>query len=511
MSCKKTNRAVCVLGMHRSGTSTITRAINLMGVYLGEELLPPADDNPKGFWENIKILNLHEKILESLGTSWDDIHRIDPTLCKSHILASYKEELISLIHSEFDSSQIWGWKDPRTCLLLPLWIETLTELNIPVNFIITIRNPLEVARSLSKRNGFSMEKGFLLWYKYTFLALKNSQGFPRVIVNYDTFVSNWRTDLIYLSSKLNIALPNDFDQFESDLNTFITPSLRHNKVTQKDDIQNLPEPIQKLYTDLSDCTEVDNKLNKEIWSLSELSSLISNYYDQEEKTKFRINYEINDKKCSEEEEIYSFSEKKLEFVIKESGLLRISICPVEHPAIFNININIISNFKHIIYQLDETNLSDCEFKEKPVLNGLKVIKKDKLGYLLSFGNNSNIELPPIFVDELTTIVISLNIETLLTKKEVSIIQEIEESHGQTILTLNNRYNNIKTELEVMHKEKEDLTKQLNILEQKLSEAERKKADLADVNSAFENSSSWKITSPLRFVGRIGRKLVDKKH
>jgi len=379
MESKEISRAVCVLGMHRSGTSTITRAINLMGVYLGEELLPAADENPRGFWENAKILNLHERILESLETSWDDVHGIDPMIFKSHILAPYKEELVTLIHDEFGCSKLWGWKDPRTCLLLPLWTEALAELNIPVDFIIALRNPLEAAESLSKRNGFTKEKGLLLWFKYTLLAMKNSQGFPRVIVNYDNFLSNWQTEILKISSKFNIELPNDRDQFETNLNAFISPDLRHNKATRKEAAQTLPAPILKLYTALSDSVELDeNKLNEEIYSISEISSLFSNYYD----------------------------------------------------------------------------------------------------------------------------------------KEVSILQKRGESYEQTILSLNNENDSIthrfKSELEVMKNEKEDLAEKLNEVEQKLIEAEREKAALTEVISTIETSNSWRLTSPLRLAGRVGRKLVNGK-
>ena len=56
---------IIVLGMHRAGTSAVTRLINLMGAYLGpeEQLLPATPDNPKGYWERIDVLQLHEWLL----------------------------------------------------------------------------------------------------------------------------------------------------------------------------------------------------------------------------------------------------------------------------------------------------------------------------------------------------------------------------------------------------------------------------------------------------------------
>ena len=47
-----------VLGMHRSGTSMFTRALNLLGMELGQPLMAPQPDNPKGFWTMIIAMAL---------------------------------------------------------------------------------------------------------------------------------------------------------------------------------------------------------------------------------------------------------------------------------------------------------------------------------------------------------------------------------------------------------------------------------------------------------------------
>ena len=57
-----------VLGMHRSGTSAITKGLEVLGVNLGDNLLPPKDDNPKGFFEDRDLVNLNERVLEKIGT-----------------------------------------------------------------------------------------------------------------------------------------------------------------------------------------------------------------------------------------------------------------------------------------------------------------------------------------------------------------------------------------------------------------------------------------------------------
>ena len=65
---------LCILGMHRCGTSLITRVVNLLGWHLGaEERLMKADQfNPKGYWEHQSIVDLNDEILRRLGGSWRD-------------------------------------------------------------------------------------------------------------------------------------------------------------------------------------------------------------------------------------------------------------------------------------------------------------------------------------------------------------------------------------------------------------------------------------------------------
>ncbi len=61
-----------VLGMHRSGTSMLTRLINLAGAYVGPEhlLLAPHEENPKGFWERRDTIMVNEAILQLHGCAW---------------------------------------------------------------------------------------------------------------------------------------------------------------------------------------------------------------------------------------------------------------------------------------------------------------------------------------------------------------------------------------------------------------------------------------------------------
>ena len=67
---KNNSPILIILGMHRSGTSCITRMFNLSGVSLGTDLFPPAEDNSEGYWEDARFVRINNKILKNSNGSW---------------------------------------------------------------------------------------------------------------------------------------------------------------------------------------------------------------------------------------------------------------------------------------------------------------------------------------------------------------------------------------------------------------------------------------------------------
>src|SRR5205085_11585012 len=61
---------IIVAGMHRSGTSPTTRLINLLGADVARDLLPAQPDNPRGFWEPAAVVEIHDRLLAALGSSY---------------------------------------------------------------------------------------------------------------------------------------------------------------------------------------------------------------------------------------------------------------------------------------------------------------------------------------------------------------------------------------------------------------------------------------------------------
>jgi hypothetical protein len=218
---------ICLLGMHRSGTSLLARVLNLLGVSLGpaEHLMKPAAANPKGFWEHEPIVRINEKILSALGGSWQKVPSYASGWETSPAFDGLKARAREVIQRDFASAEIWGWKDPRTCLTLPFWQQLLPTMR----YVICVRNPIDVSRSLERRDGFSIEKGVYLWLNYLRLAFTHTEGRPRVVVFYEDMVDSWQSQLGPLSHFIGKPERAGLSDVQTAIQGFIDTKLHHHR------------------------------------------------------------------------------------------------------------------------------------------------------------------------------------------------------------------------------------------------------------------------------------------
>ncbi len=226
--------AILVLGPHRSGTSAFTGVLHRLGVDLGDDLLPANFDNRTGYWEHRGVLALHERILEEVGVGWHEYRPMPAGWEAMEGVVEAREELLELLRREFGDVSLWGVKDPRMCRLLPLWRDVLAELETAPRYVLVVRNPLEVARSLERRNGFPFTKGLLLWASEMLAAVEHTDGERRVVVSYDRLLDDWRTVVDEVSRALAIEWPEDPSRAGTDIDGFLRPSERHHRATMDD-------------------------------------------------------------------------------------------------------------------------------------------------------------------------------------------------------------------------------------------------------------------------------------
>lgn len=194
--------AIVVLGMHRSGTSATTRALGLLGASLG----PPA--NLGKFWENQVMRRSNEQLLEAFGGGWE----CPPELSEDWVGAPEAKALVPAARAalaEYGSAPVFVWKDPRTCMTLPFWLELFDE---PPVIVIIHRHPQEVAASLRTRNSLTPAHGYALWERFNGDALRNSVGLRTIVIEYPTLVAEPQETMqriVDTLSRWGITLPRD--------------------------------------------------------------------------------------------------------------------------------------------------------------------------------------------------------------------------------------------------------------------------------------------------------------
>ncbi|MDO8459333.1 MAG: sulfotransferase [Burkholderiaceae bacterium] len=222
------NKAIIVLGMHRSGTSALAGVLNLLGVHPGGSLIPALEDNnPKGFWEHAEIVPIHDNLLATLGSYWADESPLPSQWWHSSDVADFRSQIVSILRRDFRDQAIWLIKDPRMCRLLPMWHEVFRELACQPLFILAMRNPVEVTHSLVKRNNLNEIESCLLWLIYMLEAESQTRDQVRIIVNYERLLADWRGTVADIADTFSLTWPLSSEDAALGIDTFLDPSLRH--------------------------------------------------------------------------------------------------------------------------------------------------------------------------------------------------------------------------------------------------------------------------------------------
>lgn len=220
---------IVVLGMDRSGTSLCTDILSFLGVNLSDDLYPAQEANPRGYFESKVINHLHEELLAVLGTSWstpDIVKPLPPVWWRLPSVQPIYKKLLEFVREETQTKQVmWGYKDPRTARLLPLWKEIFCQIGLSPRYILAVRNPLAVIQSLHKRDGLSAQHSEILWLERNLQALCYARNVT--IIHYE----DWFINPMEVAKRLidDLALPwsGDDTDLEAMLRQVIIPEYKH--------------------------------------------------------------------------------------------------------------------------------------------------------------------------------------------------------------------------------------------------------------------------------------------
>lgn len=237
-----------ILGMHRSGTSLTAQLLSKMNVWMGEEsqMLSRDQYNEKGYLELQELVQIDDFLLAGAGCMWYSQNK--PVLDK---------ELTGLLVSDFARNYLQNhdgkiaMKEPRLTIMWREWVEGIRHTERAIAGVVAVRNPLEVAESLCKRDGMQQEYALCLWYRYNWECLLFAKEYPSVWVDYNEYFHN----LEGVCDKIGKFIGVDWRTESAVINDVVERKIRHYNQAEQEGISWIEKAAVALYKSLTRLSE----------------------------------------------------------------------------------------------------------------------------------------------------------------------------------------------------------------------------------------------------------------
>jgi hypothetical protein len=138
----------------------------------------------------------------------------------------------------------------------------LAELNVSPVAVLPVRNPLEVALSLQRRDNFAVPKSMMLWLRHVLDAEYFSRSLPRYFLPYEGLLQNWRHHVDRIAEQTDVVWPDRSDRSGAEIDRFLTTELYHERATWDEtrDHREVLELARRTYKILTDiCTRGESR------------------------------------------------------------------------------------------------------------------------------------------------------------------------------------------------------------------------------------------------------------
>lgn len=200
--------------------------LKILGVDFGKNLLGYDSGNIKGHFEHNDILNINDEILTTLASSWDDTKPLPDNWHKDQRISSHKKRIKEVLQRDFSASSLFGIKEPRVSILLPLYLDILYEMDIAPFFVVMQRSDKEIAESLYSRDKMPFEQSLKLSRKYKEAIMESSGCVKKVVIEFNELLKNPELVIENIQNSLGISF-KDFTSARKELLEFIDPGLKH--------------------------------------------------------------------------------------------------------------------------------------------------------------------------------------------------------------------------------------------------------------------------------------------
>ena len=285
-SSSKKKDGIFVVGVGRSGTSLLTGLLASSSAVAGYSTLGKLKDgseyNSKGYFGLESLTRQNMKWLREIGKIRDHNDFTSKNVRNFFNTSSSNPEMFELSQDGQETIQLiqnssnipWVLKDPRLCFTLPIWLskindnnnnssnkdisidepplppQQLAHQNNAAAVVFTFRHPLEVAKSMKKRNPRkkqSIKRGLYTWLNMNKLAITNlhrtkvcfvTTSMDSIMLNPQLEIRRIQQEMTVkchvaepippsLSSKNSNNLTNSTTTLDNDGDGFIDPTLQH--------------------------------------------------------------------------------------------------------------------------------------------------------------------------------------------------------------------------------------------------------------------------------------------
>jgi hypothetical protein len=244
---------VLVLGMHRSGTSLCSHILSGLGVDMADKIpgpgaTSPVLSNPRGHWERWEIVEFHDRILslfnrDYLGRFHDFALPVawwaDPRVVQ------IRREIVGFLERRMGDGY-FGFKDPRTVRLMPVWHQIFNELELAPKIVLCLRNPAQIARSLNARDGLDPEIGEYRWLVYMIDFFRYTSKYDFCTLEYEEWFNNPSANIEKLQKFLDLSWQQSKADLGLMLSGIVDPAARHDDSGHREAGQPLVRTLHKL-------------------------------------------------------------------------------------------------------------------------------------------------------------------------------------------------------------------------------------------------------------------------
>ncbi len=218
-----------VAGMHRAGTSTVARALAVLGFDLGPRLMS-ADErmNARGFFEDIDIVAQDDALLDRLGADWKSVALLAAADLEDASHAEAAAAARDLLAARVARTGRFACKDPRMPRVLPFWQRCIRDLGLADGYVIAVRHPAAVVASLTARDSLEPRRSAWLWLVHLACSLAYTRGRPRVVVDYDRMLAAPERELARIAGAFGVPAPGPGEPALAEFrDRFLSADLRH--------------------------------------------------------------------------------------------------------------------------------------------------------------------------------------------------------------------------------------------------------------------------------------------